>query len=469
MFFEHIRTALSAWREDKRRPKPARKTADEYEFQPGHLEISERPPSALSRYTAFALTALVIITLLWSVIGKLDINANATGRLMVTSRSKVVQSVLPGEITAINVREGKQVKAGDLLISLNPVGTNSEIKEISQQLIYKKLEKSQLQALLNTKISENNTVSPLTVFKRPDGATDEQVNLAKKDLQSDWEEIKANLNRLDSDMLVNKTNQRAIEDEIKTLSALAENIKIRLDASQVLLAKGQVPRMEFLSQEKEELEYMSRLTEKQGQLFVLQAQEQNLVKQRHSYLSEIRRSNYDALTRAEVEIAVLQQQLIQLEDKKRQLNLRAPVDGVVQQLAVATLGGAVQPADPLMVIVPDGELLEVEALILNKDVGFVHSGQSVEIKIDAFPYTRYGTIKGKVVNVSKDAVENEQYGLVFPTRISLSKNDLLINGSKVPLQAGMSIVAEIHTGKRRVIDYLLSPLQQYQSEALRER
>jgi RTX toxin transport system membrane fusion protein len=134
-----------------------------------------------------------------------------------------------------------------------------------------------------------------------------------------------------------------------------------------------------------------------------------------------------------------------------------------------TLGGVVQPAQQLMVIVPDDAVLEVEVMVLNKDVGFVHSGQPVEIKVDSFPYTRYGTIAGEVAHVSRDSVQNEQLGLVFPARIKIERNSIVVEDREVPLQAGMSITAEVRTGDRRVIDYLLSPLQQYQSEAMRER
>ncbi len=118
---------------------------------------------------------------------------------------------------------------------------------------------------------------------------------------------------------------------------------------------------------------------------------------------------------------------------------------------------------------PDGNELDAEVMVLNKDVGFVKAGQAVEVKVDAFPYTRYGTLQGEVVHVSRDAIKDEQQGLVFPTRIRLKHTSIAVDEQWMPLQAGMSVTTEIRTGDRRVIDYLLSPIQQYQSEALRER
>jgi len=142
---------------------------------------------------------------------------------------------------------------------------------------------------------------------------------------------------------------------------------------------------------------------------------------------------------------------------------------VVQQLAVHTLGGVVTPAQQLMVIVPENKELELDTLLLNKDVGFVLPVQPVEVKVDSFPYTCYGTLQSEVKHVSRDAIDDPKQGLVFPARIRLFNDTLTVDGKPVRLSAGISVNVEIKTGRRRVIDYLLSPLQQYQSEAMRER
>ncbi|PPT51101.1 hypothetical protein XarjCFBP7652_02765 [Xanthomonas arboricola] len=149
--------------------------------------------------------------------------------------------------------------------------------------------------------------------------------------------------------------------------------------------------------------------------------------------------------------------------------LRAPVAGTVQQLAVHTVGGVVTPAQALLVVVPSEGALEIEATVLNKDIGFVRPGKDVIVKVDSFPYSRYGYLTGKVVSVSHDAAQDEQLGLVFPARVKLEWATLKIDGISARLNAGMSLSAEIKTGKRRVIDYLLSPFQQHTTEALRER
>ena len=129
----------------------------------------------------------------------------------------------------------------------------------------------------------------------------------------------------------------------------------------------------------------------------------------------------------------------------------------------------VETAKPIMKLVPEDYKLEAEVQILNKDIGFVRPAQDVEIKIDSFPFTKYGTIKGKVCNISGDAIQDEKLGLVFNARLTLSDNKIKADGQIVQLKPGMSVTAEIKTGKRRVIEYLLSPVMKYLNESMRER
>ena len=151
------------------------------------------------------------------------------------------------------------------------------------------------------------------------------------------------------------------------------------------------------------------------------------------------------------------------------MTLTSAVDGTVQRLATHTVGGVVTAAQPIMVVVPDEEQMEIEALLPNRDIGFVRAGQPVVVKVEAFPYTRYGYLTGKVKSVSFDAVEHQQLGLVFAVLITLDQDHLVIDGQKVKLTGGMNVSAEIKTGRRRVIDYLISPLQTKVQESMKER
>jgi hemolysin D len=145
------------------------------------------------------------------------------------------------------------------------------------------------------------------------------------------------------------------------------------------------------------------------------------------------------------------------------------VTGTVQQLAVHTVGGVVTPAQPLLSVVPENEPLEVEATVLNQDIGFVRPGQRATIKVESFPYTRYGYIEGVVESVSHDAIQDDKLGLIYQARVKMKKTELLVDGVKIRLTSGMALTTEIKTGRRRVIEYILDPLRKGVDESMRER
>lgn len=157
------------------------------------------------------------------------------------------------------------------------------------------------------------------------------------------------------------------------------------------------------------------------------------------------------------------------DQRERQTQLRAPVSGVIQQLAIHTTGGVVTSAQPLMVVVPDSPTVTAEVSIANQDIGFVNQGQTAEVKLETFSFTKYGTVYAIVENVTADAVTDEKRGSFYPATLTLNQRDMLIDGKRVPLSPGMNISAEIKTGKRRIIEFLLSPVQRAGTESLRER
>ena len=202
--------------------------------------------------------------------------------------------------------------------------------------------------------------------------------------------------------------------------------------------------------------------------------------------AEFRRTLFSELVEAERKASGLSEDLIKATQRTQLQALTAPVDGAVQQLSVHTIGGVVTPAQALLVVVPSDSHLEVEAMLSNRDIGFVHPGQDVQVKVDTFPFTRYGLIHGRVVSVSQDAIARDKpvekapglesnssepkgQELVYSARITLDSTQMQVEENLVNLSAGMAITAEIKTGSRAVITYLLSPLTRYKQESLRER
>lgn len=191
--------------------------------------------------------------------------------------------------------------------------------------------------------------------------------------------------------------------------------------------------------------------------------------QRAALIAQVRKDALDARTEGQRIAAASVQDARRAREHGRLLRLTAPVDGTVQQLAVHTVGGVVPAAQPLMQIVPREDHLEVEAFIENRDVGFVREGQDAAVKIEAFDYTRYGTVPAIVRQVSRDAIQDDRKGLIYAIKIALQGDSIMVDDRRMPLTAGMAANVEIRTGERRIIAYVLSPLVQHQREALRER
>ncbi|PTP55362.1 hypothetical protein CWO23_25740 [Vibrio splendidus] len=253
------------------------------------------------------------------------------------------------------------------------------------------------------------------------------------------------------------------------LKELFFNIEQRLSSIMVLQKSNLISRNEVLEKEKEKIDVNRMLSQKKSTVNIIDAEIKSTKAGRITYVATTKRNYMDSISKNTSEIKLLNQNLIKLKNKFRLQVITAPVSGYVQQLSVHKIGGVVKSAQELLVIVPYNQTLEAEVMILNKDVGFVHRGQEVQVKIDAFPYTRYGLLIGEVMFISSDSVTHSELGLVFPARIKLNTYHILVEENKTPLQAGMSVTVEILTGRRKIIDYILSPLQKYQSEALRER
>jgi len=434
---------------------------DEYQFMPAFIDVTNKPPSPWTRRIAFAVTSLLVLTLVWSIVGKLDIHASANGKLMVSSHSKVIQPLEQGEIIHINVRDGQVVTKGEVLIQLNPTDAGADNTRLAQQLLRYQLEHARLSALLSD--------TPLESFVLPAKASLLQQAQALAYLTSEIQQTEASLSGLATDIEVNKAEQQANLLNIKALELLKNNIEERLNAVTELIKTHAISKVDLLEQQRELLEVERDIININAQNSVLAAQSASLVQQQQTVLAQKNNEYHQAIEETNANLQQTEQELIKAKDRLRTQVIKAPVSGVIQQLDVHTLGGVVTPAQALMVIVPKNANLEAEVMVLNKDIGFVTAGQVVEVKVDSFPFTKYGTISGKVLHVSTDAIQDEQLGLVFPARIEIDTDNINIEGNQVKLSAGMSVLVEIKTGNRRVIEYLLSPLQQYQSEALRER
>ncbi|WP_375331269.1 HlyD family type I secretion periplasmic adaptor subunit [Candidatus Tisiphia endosymbiont of Oplodontha viridula] len=438
-------------------------SSDQYEFLPSYLELMERPPSPTARITAITISILVLLSLIWACLGQLDIHATAHGRLISPSRSQFIQSYELSEVVEILVKDGQAVKAGDKLVILNVVGSEQEIRRCQEQRSFQQLELARYQALLSN--------DPLQSLVIPNNLEESISTRAKAHLASIWQEHQAMLSKFDTELVTNQSEQIANHASIEHLQKLKHNIEQRLTPSRKLASYKFIAQSELLAREKEALEIGLSISTKQKELRILEARADTLQKTKASYIAQKHREWFDNLNKAESTLLIAEQELAKAQERSRLQILRAPLDGIIQQVAVHTIGGIVQGAQTLMVIAPHDSPQQAEIDIANKYIGFIRPGQSVTVKIETFPYSRYGTIKVKVLSLSRDSVKRNEYSnpeLVFPAQIELAQNHIAIGNKPVALTPGMTITAEIKIGKRRIINYLLGPIQEYKSEAWRE-
>jgi hemolysin D len=464
--------------------RPQQRHDYETAFLPAALEVVETPPSPIGRAIGVTIILLFCVALAWASLGKVDVVATAPGKIVVNGRTKVIQPAETGVVRAIHVRDGATVKAGDVLIELDPTINAAELDHVKSDLIAAELDVARLRSALAA------DVNPVADFTPPAGASQRLVEMHRQFLASQRAEHAAKLAEIDRQLAQKGAERETIAATIAKLRATIPLLQERVDVRKYLYDKAIGSKITYLSEFQDLVGQQHDILIQQSRLREAEAAAAGLTQARFKLEAEYRRTLYDDLAKAEQRAAGLAQDVIKGEQKAKLQILTAPVDGVVQQLAVHTIGGVVTPAQALAAVVSLDPNLEIEAMVLNRDIGFVVPGQSVAIKIDTFNFTRYGLLLGRVLSISRDAITRDKredkasdhpavaegtssepkgQELVYAARVSLDRNVMEIEGRPVQLSPGMAVTVEIKTGSRRIISYLLSPLMRYNQEVLRER
>ncbi|ALY42162.1 HlyD family type I secretion periplasmic adaptor subunit [Pseudomonas aeruginosa] len=438
----------------------------EVHFLPAALALQEQPVHPAPRYIQWAIMLFAALALAWACIGKIEVVATASGKVVPSGRSKVIQPSDVAVVKAIHVRDGQLVKAGELLVELDSNITGADVDRLKSDLLAAHIDSARAAALLD---AIRQHTAPTSLAPLLPQASAEQQAAAQRWLEGQYLELRSSLEQIDAEI-----EERAAEIQAAQawVGKLQESLPITRQLSadyRRLLEKAYVSKHAYLEKEQSRLDQERELAVQQAKVLELKASKKEAERRQQSVLAQTRRSMLDLQQTAEQKVAALNQELKKAEQRDRLTRLTAPVDGTVQQLAIHTNGGVVTEAQPLMVIVPSDQPVEVEAMLENKDIGFVRPGQAVEIKVETFTFTKYGIIHGTVLSVSDDAIEDERRGLLYSARIQLEENSLRVGDRNLPLTPGMAVRAEVKTDQRKVIDYFLSPLQQYVDESLEER
>jgi len=413
-----------------------RYSASEAEFLPASLGLIERPVSPTARLSGLSLTLLVFLGILWAVWARVDIVVTAGGTVIPTGRTKTIASVEVASVHAIFVSEGQSVKAGDRLLELDAREIEAEEHKALAEVTAARLEMARSRAMIAA-IDHHRLPVLAAVAEAPASQYEE----ARSQLTGQYLDYEARLRQLEGEVTRYSRALPLALERARSYAALAETHDVSSNASS---------------------EKLQAAIDLKGQL----AQAQNA---RLSLIAQTRKQALDSLTDAGKVVSIASQDAARAASHARLLTLRAPVDGSVQQLTVHTLGGVVPAAQALMSIVPKDDPVEIESFLQNKDIGFVRTGQPVEVKVNAFDYTKHGMIHGHVASVSRDAIEDSRRGSLYRIGVSLAQSYIIIEGKPVTLEPGMTVQVEIKTGSRRVIEYLLSPVLRHEHESLNER
>ena len=379
-------------------------------------------------------------------------------------RTKIIQSFDTATVTAIHVADGQSVKAGEVLIELDAASTQADTRRLHQDLVSARLQAARARAMLEAIAAER--ARTIHVIEGVSKARREQEQAI---LDGQYGDFRARLTRIEADFARREAELASTREIVRKLEQTVPIAQRRAKDFQHLVEKDFVSKHAYLEKEQARIEQEADLATQQSRVKELSAAIRESLSQRRALVAETKRVTLDALDEAEQKIAAYEQELIKAETRHKRMTLTAPVDGTVQQLAVHTLGGVVTEAQPLLMLVPKDHPIEVEAYVENRDIGFVDPGQEAIVKIETFPFTKYGTIAATVNSVSDDAMNDEKRGLVFPMRVKLKHNTIRVENKLVKLSPGMAVTVEVKTAQRRVIEYFLSPLLQYKDESLRER
>lgn len=429
------------------------------EFLPAVLEIQQAPPSPIGRAILWTVMAVFASGVLWAMLGWIDIVATAQGKIIPNGYSKVIQPYESGVITAIHVQDGQLVKRGDVLIELDPTLNRADQHRALNEYGAAKVDAARLRALIAGQSS----------FEPPPDSEPQQILLQRQLLRDQVAEYQARvstaqhlIDQRQAALGQTKENIRRLEATVPMGEELAETIK-------QLLAQNAATKLEFIQAEQQRIDRTQELAGQRKKLHQDQSALSEAESNYRAFVSEFQQTKQAELSTLETKASLLTHDVTKAGQKADLQRLTTPIDGVVQQLAVHTVGGVVTPAQELLIVVPPDHPVEVAAQVENKDVGFVRNGQIVEIKVETFPFTLYGTIPGTVLSVSDDAASIEKVGLVYPTRVSMDRSTIDVEGKQVNLSPGMAVTVEIKTGQRRVMEYLMSPLLKSVKESLRER
>ncbi|HBG49906.1 MAG TPA: HlyD family type I secretion periplasmic adaptor subunit [Cyanobacteria bacterium UBA9971] len=427
---------------------------DSHEFKPTLSEIEDNPVSPLGLFTFWTIVALIIITVLWLIIGKVDVVVSARGIVIPDGEVKIIQPLDTGSIRQILVKEGDFVKAGQTLMEIDPSSTEPALESSKENQQNIRLEIKRLNAQANGRsfISTGGSDTAATqneLYSSSISSLNEQLKAKQEDLKSTEEEIKsAQTEQVNYQNLLNTSLEREVR--LKKVIDIISKDEYTKEVNNIQSYRTEIDKLKYKLQQ---------LSYKKLQL------NNEIAYTKQNFKSETLKELADK-QKQEIQI---KSEVEQIEFKNKKQSITSPVDGYVDKLLIHTIGGVVTPAEKLISITPSNTPLLIKATVLNQDIGFVKEKMPVQIKIDTFSFQKYGLLKGVVKSVSKSSIQDEKLGPVYEIYVTPLEQTLIVEGKKEKITPGMSLSAEVKVGKRRIIEFFIYPLIKYLNEGISVR
>lgn len=450
----------AAWQaESGRPPNSAVPEGPTVEFLPEALDIQQVPPSPIGRALLWTIVIAFAAGTVWTTLVRIDSVTTAHGQVVPSGESKSIRPSEAGVLTAIHVQNGQAVNRGDVLLELDFTRNIEARDRANKDYRAIQVEAARLRALLKDQATREAPA---------DGDKDES-RVQRQLLQGQFAEYQAKAAA--AQRLVDQCRATAAQTKETLLQAKAALLLETARAEKVKkLWEHEVgSKADFLQAENRRLEKVRAMIDQQKKLEQDRAALAEAEQQARTLVSDFYQAKQAQLSALEAKAALLAQEAMHANPQSNLQQLRSPIDGVVQQLAVPTVGTVVSPAQPVLMVVPQARTVEVEVQVEHRDVAIVQKGQPVEIKVDAWQAALYGTIPGHVLRVVDRATSIEQVGRPSPVRVGLNRSTTQIGNTEVTLVPGMSVTVEIKTGQRRMIEYLVDPLLELVNKRWRGR
>ncbi len=475
--------ALARWR------APGAVLADR-EFLAPALEILETPASPVRMAFLWIICAFVAVALALAYFGRIDIIASAQGKFQPAGRVKVIEPLETGRVAAIHVSNGSLVKAGDVLVVLDSSSAEADVKAADAELNSARAEAARREVALAA--ARARTLEPTPSIDWPDDIAPPLRAREERVLAADLGKLAATLASFDAERAQKTAERDMLRQTITSQKALVATLQERVDM-RVKLVEVKAGAKAAVIDATETLQYqITQLAMQEGQLASLTAGLNVIARDSQKAVEAFLADYAQKLDDAERRIDDVRQRLAKARAALDRLTLRSPIAGRVQSSIIVNVGQVVASGQEIMRVVPENSRLEIEAYVMNRDIGFVRLGQEAVVKVEAFPFTRYGSITAHVTRIARDAIPEPDasaiegdpahaakaagyagaertQNLVFAVALAPDRTTMPVDGVNQPLTSGMAVTVELKTGRRRLIEYLFSPLAETASTAMRER